>query len=96
MNHRCLVWCWVVIVVSTHAGCQVLNTSRSSENPLGSSSSLQPSDYRNTTEEESDPWEFVGRDARGGRPREVDPDPWYRRMFMSAKARAIESNVGIE
>ena len=96
MNQRCLVWCWVVVIAGTHCGCQVFNRQQVLGNATSQSVKLHSSDYRNPAEESVDPWEFVGRDARGGRPREVDPDPWYRRIFMSSKARAIESNVGIE
>lgn len=47
-------------------------------------------------EEEIDQWDYVGEEARGDRPREHDPDPWWQKWFMSSKARNIEKNLGID
>ncbi len=47
-------------------------------------------------EEEIDQWGYVGEEARGDRPREYDPDPWWQKWFMSSKARNIEKNLGID
>ncbi len=54
-------------------------------------------DYADPTEMEDEAWvSQVGEEARGDRPREKDPDPWFKRYFMSEKARSIERNVGID
>lgn len=47
-------------------------------------------------EEEIDQWAYVGEEARGDRPREYDPDPWWQKYVMSSKARSIERNLGID
>jgi len=96
MNQRSIWVCWTVVFAGLICGCQVMDTHKQSASVDNSAWKVSAGDYRDAVDESVDPWEFVGRDARGGRPREVDPDPWYRRMFMSSKARAIESNVGIE
>ncbi|GIX04527.1 MAG: hypothetical protein KatS3mg114_0396 [Planctomycetaceae bacterium] len=42
-----------------------------------------------------DQWEYVGKDARGVRPMEEDPDP-LKHWLRSPKAAAIERNLGIQ
>jgi len=96
MNQRSIWAFWLVGLAGPICGCQVMDTQQPATSAANSAWKLNAGDYRDSVEESVDPWEFVGRDARGGRSREVDPDPWYRRLFMSSKARAIESNVGIE
>ncbi|QDU10441.1 hypothetical protein [Gimesia aquarii] len=54
------------------------------------------SDWSSGGEEEIDQWGFVGEEARGDRPKESDPDPWWQKYVMSSKARNIERNLGIE
>lgn len=56
----------------------------------------KPFDLDWTGEDEIDQWKYVGDEARGDRPKEKDPDPWYQKYIMSAKARNIERNLGIE
>lgn len=48
--------------------------------------------------ETGDPWvQQAGAEARGNRPVEREVDPLgFRNLFMSAKARDIEKNLGIE
>ena len=52
--------------------------------------------YRDTSTDDIDDWGFVGEEARGDRPKEADPDPWWQRYVMSSRARSIERNLGIE
>ena len=53
-------------------------------------------DYRDDSSDDIDDWSFVGDEARGDRPKEMDPDPWWQQYVMSSKARSIERNLGIE
>lgn len=56
----------------------------------------KPFDSDWSGEEEIDQWASVGEEARGDRPKESDPDPWWQKYVMSSKARNIERNLGIE
>lgn len=56
----------------------------------------KPFDSDWSGEEEIDQWASVGDEARGDRPKESDPDPWWQKWVMSNKARNIERNLGIE
>lgn len=46
--------------------------------------------------EDAEDWDFVGKEARGDRPRERDVDSWWKKYIMSDKANAIERNLGID
>lgn len=78
------------------SGCVVVEMSRKMADYTVDTFTPKGTDYSDPTEVEEDPWAFVGEEARGERPTEKDPDQWYRRWFMSAKARSIERNFGIE
>ncbi len=56
----------------------------------------KPFDSDWSGEDEIDQWSSVGDEARGDRPKESDPDPWWQKYVMSSKARNIERNLGIE
>ncbi|WP_298864882.1 hypothetical protein [uncultured Gimesia sp.] len=56
----------------------------------------KPFDSDWSGEDEIDQWSSVGDEARGDRPKESDPDPWWQQYIMSSKARNIERNLGIE
>lgn len=56
----------------------------------------KPFDADWSGEDEIDQWSYVGEEARGDRPVEHDPDPWWQKWVMSSKARSIERNLGIE
>lgn len=72
-------------------GCALTDTSR------GLFGLFKPSGERDDTDEGNEDWEEqVGKDARGNRPREKDPDAWWQKYVMSEKARAIERNLGID
>lgn len=51
---------------------------------------------RNSTEEKDEQWRGVADEGRRGQEVEHDVDQWYRKYFMSEKAREIERNFGIE
>lgn len=53
-------------------------------------------DYDDGSDEDGHEWDFVGKEGRAGQEREQDPDPWFKQMFMSEKARSIERNLGID
>ncbi|MEX2286474.1 MAG: hypothetical protein WD648_05240 [Planctomycetaceae bacterium] len=44
--------------------------------------------------DEDDPYGFVGKES--GRAMEKDPDPWFKQLFYSGKARNIERNLGLD
>lgn len=62
--------------------------------------SFKGTDYSNPADEEAESWVMEAGDEaheiRGGGPRERDPDQWYRKYFMSEKARSIERNMGFD
>ena len=88
-----LLACWS----GAFAGCAVMEPVSAMGRYAKSLLTFRSSDYSNPTEEQVDPWiEEAGSEARAGRPRERDPDQWYKKYFMSEKARSIERNVGID
>ena len=71
------------------SGCGSLSTSSLS------SIFRMPPEGRDPTEEETEDWNAVGREARGNRPLEKNTDPaWLD--FRSSQAKSIERNLGIE
>lgn len=92
---RKVTWAALIGLGLSLTGCELMHGGRELADETVRTLKPKSSDYRDTTEEESDEWAFVGRDARGNRPREQDPDPWWQRFVMSEKARSIESNLGI-
>ena len=77
-------------------GCSVLESVNETTRQSLRLMRPNPNGYRDLTDEEDDSWEFVGQLARGDRPREQDPDPWWGKFVMSEKARSIERNFGID
>jgi len=53
-------------------------------------------DYRDSTLDDEDAWDIVGKEGRGHLEAEKDPDGWWQKYIMSPKARSIERNLGIE
>lgn len=51
--------------------------------------------YDNSTDDSTDQWSFVGKEARGDRPVQAENDP-LKPYLMSKKARHIERNLGVE
>ena len=85
LSNSCLV-----LLLSCAVGCELTSSNDSNW------SVLPNEDYRDPTDEENDEWSFAGKEARGDRPRERDPDRWWRKYVMSPKARSIERNMGID
>jgi hypothetical protein len=84
------------LVLASAPGCVLTDIFRESARQTKRISTPNPVDYRDETEEPGDPWAYVGEDARGNQPRELDPDPWWKRWVMSEKARSIERNLGYD
>ena len=76
-------------------GCAVVDTGKAGLWGARKLFRPRPTDYRDTTQEEDDPWAFVRKDGRGHRPLENENDP-LKKYMMSPKARNIERNLGIE
>ena len=54
-------------------------------------------DRPDPTARQNDAWvDEAGREARGSKKREVDPDGWWWKYFTSEKARSIERNMGVD
>jgi hypothetical protein len=78
-------------------GCQsVIDSTRTSRRQLTRQLTPSPHDYRDSTAETEDKWVEYTREAKAIHLAETDPDPWYRRWFMSEKARQIESHLGFD
>lgn len=90
MRHRVTSALVLLLCVLFHSGCNIVDTTEKFFNS-------RPPDYADGTEITDDKWmETAGKDGRGNRGREVDPDPWWGRLVMSKKARDIEGNLGID
>ena len=77
-------------------GCQLMDAGKKVTSYTRDSFKPKSAGYRDTSLESSDDWSFVGQEARGDRPREQDPDPWWQQLVMSPRARSIEKNLGID
>jgi len=78
-------------------GCQsVSDSARTSTRQFTRQFTPSPHDYRSATAEPEDKWQEFTREAKAAHVTEKDPDPWYRRWFMSEKARQTESHLGVE
>jgi hypothetical protein len=91
--------CLIVLglLLAWQSGCLLMESAKEFGRHTKRQFTFRPGDYRDLTEEEADDWVGeVGREGRGDRPMEKDPDQWWRTFMMSEKARSIERNVGIE
>ena len=86
----------ILAVTGSLTGCTIFNSIPEMTRQSVRMFKPRPFDYRDTTEEDQDEWSYVGTEARGDRPLEHDPDPWFKRLFMSGKARSIERNLGYD
>lgn len=86
----------LLLLSTLTTGCQVVDATREMTRQTVSMITPRGFDERDPTEETGDEWEGVGDEARGERPIERDPDPYWRKYVMSSKARNIESNLGFE
>jgi hypothetical protein len=93
---RLVILTMLPLALAAVPGCVLTDLVRETARQTKTLYTPRPTDYRDTTEEPSDEWAFVGEDARGNQPREVDPDPWWKQKVMSQKARDIERNLGFD
>ena len=78
-------------------GCQsLIDSTRTSRRHITRQFTPSPHDYRDSTAEPEDKWQDFTREARAAHVPEKDPDPWYRRWFMSEKARQTERHLGVD
>ena len=83
-------------LVACSSGCVVIDSAKDMGRYTKQMFTFRPSDYRDATDEPQDDWEFVGDEGRGNQPVQRDPDQWWRKWFMTEKARSIERNLGFE
>jgi len=78
------------------SGCAMFEAAQETSRQSFRALRAKSSDYRDWNEDEEDEFAYVGEIARGHEPPEKQSDQWYRRWFMSAQARNIEKNLGVE
>ena len=76
------------------SGCAVFQPAMEINDYVMKSLRPNPRGYRDSTEEENDEWAFVGKEGRGHQSGSEKRD-WFDRNLKSAKARSIESNLGV-
>ena len=87
----------LLLVVTSSSGCALTEPMRPVARYAKNLFTFRGTDYSDPTEDEVDYWITDAADeARGDRPRERDPDRWWKDYIMSEKARSIERNVGID
>ena len=96
MIARLLLFAGIVGLLSGSTGCTLMEGIREANRQTMRALKPRPTDYTDNAGEASPEWvQAAGREARGDRPMEKDPDPWFQKYFMSAKARDIERSMGI-
>tara|TARA_B100000029_G_scaffold509544_1_gene599001 strand:+ start:512 stop:820 length:309 start_codon:yes stop_codon:yes gene_type:complete len=86
-----------IVLLPMLAGCQsVIDNARAQARPFTRQFTPSPHDGRDPTEDPEDKWQDFTREAKAAHVADKDPDPWYRKWFMSAKARQTESHLGVE
>ncbi len=94
---RMFVLLMVATTLTTGTGCQsMIDATRTSTRQVMRQFRPSPHDYRDPTAETQDQWADFTREARAAHPAEKDPDPWYRKLFMSEKARQTERHLGVD
>jgi hypothetical protein len=78
-------------------GCTAMQTARTSTKAVVEALTPESWEESNPADDPGDPWiEQAGLEGRSDQPREDAGDPLgLRKYTMSARARAIERNVGI-
>ena len=85
----------IILAVSlVQCGCASLNPWAESERKEAGLEKPEHTGGYAWNKDEEDPYGFVGKES--GRSLEKDPDPWFKQMFYSGKARNIERNLGLE
>lgn len=95
MRRRILASLILAGTLSISTGCAVFQSAQEATWETMRAFAPRATDYRNPADEVDDEWAIVGQEGRGHRPIERDPDPWWQKYVMSAKARSIERNFGI-
>jgi len=97
MSARLLLFAGVIGILSGSTGCALFEGIREANRQTMRALKPRPTDYSDPAGEASLDWvQDVGREARGDRPLEQDPDPaWLQKLFKSPKHRDIERNMGI-
>lgn len=89
--------CGIVMMFAfSMTGCAIMKPITEATRESMKMMTPRAADYRDTSDDDIDDWGFVGEEARGDRPKEGDPDPWWQKYIMSSRARSIERNLGIE
>lgn len=88
---RTLLLLLAALGLSLPTGCAVVDGAREAASATAKALTPNSRGYRDSTDEADDDWNFVGEDANGLRPMERGGDP-----LLSAKARSIERNLGVE
>ncbi len=89
--------CTVLLISVNSTGCQsFIDATKTTQRQLTRQFTPSPHDYRDSTAETDDKWLEYTHEAKAIHLAEKDPDPWYRRWFMSEKARQTESHLGID
>lgn len=93
---RLFVLLTVTTTLTAASGCQSMtDATRTSTRQVMRQFRPSPIDYRDPTNESQDQWADFTREARAIHTAEKDPDPWYRKLFMSEKARQTERHLGV-
>ncbi len=82
--------------IFSSTGCMSLTGPQNALAKTGRMFKPDTRDYDDGSDEDGREWDFVAKEGRAGQEREVDPDPWFKQMFMSEKANSIERNLGID
>lgn len=97
MKRQALILMLVSGSLTGLTGCTAMvDSARTAQRQLVRQFTPSPIDYRDPTAETVDNWADYTREARAVHTAEKDPDPWYRRWFMSEKARQTERHLGID
>ncbi len=83
------------LLTSLATGCALTDSAKSAFKPVATFLQSGGGDEP-LGDQAEDEWAFVGEEARGGRPRERDPDRWWRNLMMSERAKNIERSLGID
>ena len=87
----------VLALAATQAGCAMIMTPTEAWRSMKQAFTPDENDLVTGTKAEEDKmWRVAGEEGRRGNAVEKDPDEWYRKYFMTDKAREIERNLGYE
>ena len=78
------------------AGCAMVESPRVAMRRMTRQFTPNPVDNGDDSDKDKGEWDFVGDEGRADYHRELDPDPWWGKIFVSEKARSIERNCGVD